>query len=55
LLNRNEIANIVKAHLPETENVVVDKIVSDIMQDAENIIQSLIRQAVFQERDKQPE
>jgi hypothetical protein len=53
MLNRNDVANVVRAYLPQAEKEVIDKIVEDVIQDAENIIHSLIRQTIFQERDKQ--
>ena len=52
MLNRDEVANMVKAYLHKTESAVVDKIVSDIVQDADSIIRSMIRQAAYQERER---
>lgn len=52
VVNTDEVTRVVKTYLPWAETSLVDKITSDVIQDAENIIHSLIRQAVAQEREK---
>ena len=52
MVDTKAVARVVKSYLPQAEQEVVDRIISDVRQDAENIIHSLIRQAVAQEKDK---
>lgn len=52
MVNKNVVTKIIKTYLPQAENAFVENIASDIIQDAENIIRSLIRHAVAQKKEE---
>lgn len=52
MINQKNIIKIVKAYLPKTEQETVERIATDIVKDAEIMIFSMIKRAVFEENDK---
>lgn len=52
MISQNEVRQIVRSYLPREEEAVLERIVNEIVQDAEVIIHSMVRKAAAQERDK---
>lgn len=51
MIDKRKIAEIVRTYLPKAEDNTVEGITNSIIQDAEAVIRSMLRQAVAQERE----
>jgi len=51
MIDKRKIAEIVRTYLPKAEDDTVEGITNSIIQDAEAVIRSMLRQAVAQERE----
>jgi len=52
MIEERKIKEIIKSHLPYSEDEIVENIAKDVIGDAEVIIYSMIRQTVSQEKLK---
>ncbi len=53
MINKNSIMALIRAQIPQANDDVVESIAADIIQDAEAIIHSMVRQATSQEKESQ--
>jgi len=52
MINREQLITLIKSHIPNASEKVTLSLASDITQDAESIIRSMVRQAVSQVREE---
>ena len=52
MINREQLITLIKSHIPNASEKVALSLASDITQDAESIIRSMVRQAVSQVREE---
>ena len=53
MIDKNSIIALIRAQIPQANNDVVESISAEIIQDAEAIIHSMVRQATSQEKENQ--
>lgn len=53
MISKDKITKLIKSHLPQSDNKVIDDIANNIIQDSEAVIHSMVRQAVSQEKESQ--
>ena len=53
MINKNRVMELVKSQLPQANSEVLENISVNVIQDAEAIIHSMVRQATSQEKENQ--
>ena len=53
MINKNRVMELVKSQLPQANSEVLENISASVIQDAEAIIHSMVRQATSQEKENQ--
>ncbi len=53
MINKDSVIALIRAQIPRADDDVVENIAAEIIQDAEAIIHSMVRQATSQEKENQ--
>jgi hypothetical protein len=53
MIIKSRVIELIKVQLPQADNEVTENIAASIIQDAEAVIHSMVRQAVSQEKENQ--
>ena len=51
MIEKDKVSELVKTHLPQAEDEIIQRITCDVIRDADAVIRSMVRQAVAQERE----
>jgi hypothetical protein len=51
MIDQEKLKEIIKSHIPNAPNNIIENISTDILQDAKSIIYSMVRQSVGQVRE----
>jgi hypothetical protein len=51
MINKDKVKEVIKSYLPQEENETIENIAHDLVRNVEIIINSMIRQAVSQEKE----